>query len=527
MINNRNIVALFFISMVALLLWFSMPHGAILSVDSLVYASTGQSFAERGVFEGVRYDSTMTPTVVYPPVYPALIAPAYLLNSSIPWWAAILNVLFFVGLLFIFYRILSLNTYQQSWIPVLITTIIAFNISMMRFQRMALSESLSILGVLLTLWALSTFIGNNQTKDLVIAAFSAAVVMLTRYAEWPLLGTGVLGLLVFSRATWRKKVISAMTFGLIAGFPTALWLLFNRIRTGSTTSLQTSFSWRFVSRIVEIWDTFSIITTHHNVPLLLRWVISLVIIVLIVRILHKVSQRSGWRQICPPAAGFALLHVILYLGFIMASLAFSSLEGMNLGERRFIGSWILLLLAAGIWIDMYLSSAPPKIRRTIIRALTVYATITVIASVIFAARSRAREEGFASQAWQNTEVWNWLEGVPEDITIFSNGIDIVFYHTGKLLNALPVIEGRKDSQWRQSHQTSFELFHKKMTQSDAVILWFHNVERSHFFPTINSLCEAISLSVIYEDDITSVFALSSKSLPANMNADTFIYTPDQ
>ncbi len=432
---NTNTLLLLIIA--AAVLWWATPGGALLSPDSLHYSNTARFLSEGSGFQTVFAYSGKAPMVQYPPVYPLALSPAYLLGMDVTQWARMLNVLFLAGAMWLFHGLLARQMKPGSRIPLFLTAVVGFNIEMLRIQRYALTESLSLALLLAALWALASYVERGRIGSLALAAGTTAALMLTRYAEWPLWGAGVMSLLLLGKFSARRRIGSAIIYGLVAGIPTGLWLLYNRLRTGGgATGYGVSISWGALRRLPEIADSVSVILTHYNVPGLARWTILALAVGAAFGLAILCIRKEGWDEAFPPALRIAFLYAAGYVGMLLATLVFS-LEGISLAPRRFLGPWMIGVLATGHWLHMIWFRSPPVWRQRISVALSAYAITAILAGGAFAALVRDREEGFASHAWRTAGIWGWLEEVPQDTPVHANGLSLVYFHTGRLLNPLP------------------------------------------------------------------------------------------
>jgi hypothetical protein len=508
---NTNTLLLLIIA--AAVLWWATPGGALLSPDSLHYSNTARFLSEGSGFQTVFAYSGKAPMVQYPPVYPLALSPAYLLGMDVTQWARMLNVLFLAGAMWLFHGLLARQMKPGSWIPLFLTAVVGFNIEMLRIQRYALTESLSLALLLTALWALASYVERGRRGSLALAAGTTAVLMLTRYAEWPLWGAGVMSLLLLGKFSARRRIGSAIIYGLVAGIPTGLWLLYNRLRTGGgATGYGVSVSWGALRRLPEIADSFSVILTHYNVPGLARWTILALAVGAAFGLAILCIRKEGWDEAFPPALRIAFLYAAGYVGMLLATLVFS-LEGISLAPRRFLGPWMIGVLATGHWLHMIWFRSPPVWRQRISVALSAYAITAILAGGAFAALVRNREEGLASRSVREAGIWTWIQQAPPEIAILGNGIQLVYFYTERLIRPLPPKDRLNAKCELRSGQTSWGEFEKALLHQNGHVVFLRDIQdttRSRQFISEAQLLDEYPMTTVYQDAKAIVYALELK-----------------
>ncbi len=98
------------------------------------------------------------------------------------------------------------------------------------------AEALFVSLALTALWALGQAVQQQYRSWLVLAGIAAGLGFATRYVGVTLVLTGGLAVLLFSRHTWRRRVLDGMLFGGLAVLPVSLWLLRNALVQGRATT---------------------------------------------------------------------------------------------------------------------------------------------------------------------------------------------------------------------------------------------------------------------------------------------------
>jgi hypothetical protein len=171
---------------------------------------------------------------VWLPLYHLLVAPLAAKDSL---WrtglggSLISEAAFAVAAWFIFRLALEMNRSRASaWVA-----LAAFLLcpSMMYLASTPLTEPLTVLLAVLTVYGLFRFRESGSTRALLAAAAAAFFGTLTRYDGWFLLPFAALFVFFSRREPFKDRLRPTIIFSLIAGAGPALWLIHNAVRFGN------------------------------------------------------------------------------------------------------------------------------------------------------------------------------------------------------------------------------------------------------------------------------------------------------
>ena len=212
----------------ALVLARGAPHGPVLHWDSINYLAVARNLLAGEGF--LNFDGT--PLIRWPPLYPLLLAAAGFgvldpLRVAGPLNAAIFGLTVFVAGRHLCRRLES--GFLAVWAPL----VLAVSPALGDLAWWALSGTLFVLLTTLALVQADDYLGNRRASSLLGAAAFTALAWQTRYLGIALAAAVGLLLLFFPGAPFRRRLRPAALFGLVAGTPMALWLLRNRLVSGS------------------------------------------------------------------------------------------------------------------------------------------------------------------------------------------------------------------------------------------------------------------------------------------------------
>ena len=224
-----------------LVLVATSTYGPGLTPDSLTYVSTAISLASAGGFQ----DHAGEPLVLFPPLYPLLLAPGLWLGAAALSVVRVLNMICTVGIVVVGFSIASRHVSSPGLRLAALATLVLSG-PVLFVARYAWSEPLFLLLTLAATYYLERALSSDRRPWVVAAAGLVALACLTRYAGVALILGGATSLL-FARCPVRRKVATVAVFVVVAGLPLALWLVRNLVVAGSATGGRPSSSEGVVS----------------------------------------------------------------------------------------------------------------------------------------------------------------------------------------------------------------------------------------------------------------------------------------
>ena len=430
----------------ALALARGLTHGPALHWDSVEYLGVARNLlAGDGFlhFDGSFYD-------LWPPLYPAALAAATLGVFDPLQVAGPLNALCFGLTLFVAGRFLVRRLHSpflRVWAPV----VLALSLPLGEMAWWALSEPLFILLTTLALVRADRYLEHRRTSSLLGAAVFTALAWQTRYLGIALAAAVGLLLLLVSGAPFRRRLRPAALFGLVAGLPTALWLL----RIGSVVGNRQSVDYASGEILGDLAEGLS--GWAHFDPA--GWPLAAAALLLpaggaLLRgkaagASSRFSSRFSWR----PATVFGLFAV-LYLGLLfVATMTGNTWHGVQ--WRFLVPAYIPLLVVGAVAVDrLFLAAggsraAPMASGRDGFRglltprralggllalALSLWAGGQVGRTAAALSRATAADlflpGGYSAEPWASSETLRHLREIPVPAAIYSNLTVPAYLHLG-------------------------------------------------------------------------------------------------
>lgn len=398
---------------------------------------------------------------------------------------------------------------------------------------LALTETLFILVVVLSLFVLDRFLSSNKRSMLILAASFSASAWLTRHLGVTVIISSILVLMTRSGSTFRQKLNSIAIYSSISILPSSLWMLRNYIVLGQLRE-------RYWSTGFD-WITSLNLTSSE----IIKWLVGTIGL----GYLNRSSERLGM--------DVAILR-IMFLGFVVAAvglgLIFLYRRGIRIDTRGlvvpifFVSVYSVALVASLILTDVdveirYLSPlyVPvvvvimvalgqycnvlstnrqsmlklPKLKLVIVASLFLHLVLMVSSSYDQIRTWRKQGFGYSSKQWIDSETVGYLESSPMSGQIYSNEARAVYTHINTSGEAEIYIHQLQAELPDEAHYWDDSAHAQNL---EMYVVWFHG-----WRPFTRTQYDIVQLISLYELEIVAVFedgmVLRSSHFDANAHID--------
>ena len=423
-------------------------YGVALHWDSINYVAVARNLLAGDGFRG--YSGVVYAS--WPPLYPLVLAAVSVnvldpLDVAGPLNAALFGLTIFVVGQYLRRRLES--RFLVAWVALAI----ALAWPLAGLAAYALTGATFILLITLTLIHTDAFLATGRLSSLVWAGAWAALAWQTRYVGAALLAAVAVMLLWQRRARPAQRVLRVAGFSLLAGAPMALWLVRNRLLTGTFTGrfgggiLSWPATLSGAGRVLRSWATFDLPLVEGQAMALLGLLPVAALAAACGVLIRTRSRRrrmpSDWLP-CYVFGGFALT----YFTGLVVSLALGATE--HAVQPRFLAPlYIPLLVTVAFALDRVLGFAPRRRRfrrlwkrrwrwgRRPAQAAAAVATAVLCCWTAGQIEPNVREiryanseglAGYAHSFWALSETREWLSRNPLPGRIYSNEAIAAYLH---------------------------------------------------------------------------------------------------
>jgi hypothetical protein len=442
-VRTRTIAALATVAVcslvgAAVMIAFS-PHGVHTTPDSFTYLGAADSLAH-GKGWTYPFGDVGSPVTLFPPLYPAILSVPELLGISVFGWVTWQNAF----LLAVFSGVVGAGvataTGGSITASVLAVTVTYLGTPTAVTYARIWSESLFFPLVVGILVVLGRFLETWRTRWLLVAAVLTSLSMLTRYAGLSVFVTCCTILLVVRARPFLERARLIAIYVGIALAPSAVWIVRNRVRSGTLTGDNELIHDLSFADIAEGIRTIGAWLGGDATDARTRWTaailaVSAVVIAVVVAVRSARRERAGEIAI-PPVAAACAAFVVVHFAFIAVANAFST-RAPPFNDRILGPAFAPLVIAIAVTGQrLWVAFRPALLPRI---AVVAAACALLGASFLTATDSLSNQYGAPANtegAFREMSEALAAERVRGSV-LFSNRPNIAWYVTGEPVAGLP------------------------------------------------------------------------------------------
>jgi hypothetical protein len=451
----------------------SSRWGVGVTHDSIFYLSSAKNLIEGNGLQWSASDGSLNLLTHFPPLYSLVIVFIMTIGLSAlqaaTWLAAILMGLnvFTVGLL--------LYHFSQSKILSILTAIaLAVSVVFINLHLIALSEPLFIWLVMCSIGSLGIYFEKLSLRSLLVAAFFAALALLTRYTGIAIIATGFLAIALIKKSPIRKRIVHLLTYLVASLTPFILWTAHNRILGESMTNRSLVYHALEWGNRKLGFETISGWFTWSPMP----YKITITISGFFLAIIFFWWLYLGWKLALPQSkdtqktSSLRIVFVfitfsLVYLVCILFSLAFFD-ASTRLDNRILAPVYIAFLCA----LFLMFGCLPVRwqwvsgIIFTLLIMLNLPATITSLTDF------RENGKGFTGKSWEESQTVASTRNAPAESVIYSNQGLALHWLTGKPIYEIPEKMDVVRNEERANYKSELDLMKERLINPGSFIVWF-------------------------------------------------------
>jgi hypothetical protein len=429
----------------AALVWISTPGGVSTSPDAWNYFAAARNLLAGEGF--TRY--TGEPFVLWPPLFPLLIAALLGLGDLVGQTLHLLDALRLVNLITFAATVIVAGVFlrrllRSPWLTTLATLAMALGYPLVYVTSFAWSEPLFILLCLGCLVALDRARQTPATRPVMVAAALAALASLQRYTGAVLIGVGLVWLLLDTTASLRTRLRRAFAFAAVAAGPLTLWLLYNQARAGTFTGERNPSTRPLHANLRAVYDLMLTWLTpkapgldYRLAGLIAAGALGGALIALIVR------RRKGTLAVLGELRWLPLaLFAAGYTGFVVISA--SRVQFDPIDERLLAPLYPAVIGLAFMAFDRLLGWLAARIgRRVLVRLGYALATLWLLHPLarlddnLSTLQDISRASQITYETWQRSDLMRIVRAHPPTGPVLTNAPLHLLVHTGVPVRAVP------------------------------------------------------------------------------------------
>lgn len=495
--------------------WWCMSSGVGVSPDSVIYLSAADSLAAGAGLKPIAFHhSPNVPggerLVVFPPVYPLLLSFSRLLTADQLSGARWLHLLLFAANIFLVGLIVYLATARSALASLVCILLFVSSRRILEIHTMAWSEPPFILFILLAVFLLMRHLATPHYLLLVGASLSAGLAITTRYAGVTILPPMIITIFFLDHGPLKTRIRNCLMILGIGIFPLAVWLLRNKLVADSATNRSLAFHPlkisefnNIVNALLAFWMPLSGNAFVKIVFLFFGTCLVLIGIVLVV----KDRRREQSEKMNAGTQMFAAVFITTYLLFLCA---YNSLmdPAVDLSTRVLSPVYapgIILVICVAYKLSRL--GNPNTLWWGFLVLSSLLISVNAKHAISFAVERHNEGSGYGSRAWAGSKSIEYLQTSSEARTIYSNGIDAIYFLTRREALRIPAkvdaTTGKSNSQFAQD----INYVRNELLQNRAVVVYLDKITWRWYLPAKDELTNIHKLPVLIQLDDGTIYGI--------------------
>jgi hypothetical protein len=525
------IIALSILGMLIMLI--ATRRGIGVYPDSTVYFDAAVNLkAGNGLVVISEKRNELIPLTHYPFLYSALLASASLPGGTMEGVARWLNIILFGGNILLVGLAVRHSTPQSFWAPIGGAFLTFTAPDVLANHSVALSEPLFLVLTMGGMLLLASYFQNQRRLFLLAAAISISLACMTKYVGITGVMAGVLALLILSRKDssgsrfglflWNKnlgrKLVDILVFAAITCVPIGLSVIRSRVPAGSMADREFSFHPIRFRQIVPAFSTIAqwwLLGKIRGDFRILAFVIQVLIlaglaIYLKMRGIHLFTHVAvageRWSSQLPL---LLTMFAIIYVSFL--ALTISIIEIDNVLDNRSLLPIHCTALVCVPWLvgSLYRQLPASRIRWVLVALSLLMAASYTIRGAKWFVQTQRDGQGYASRAWKESPLIDGIRKLPSDTPIYSNGVDAIYYLTGRRSLEIPATMIHGSAQPNPRYLEEMQEMHDDMETHHGVLVYFNTFPERWFLPAESEMRKRLPLTEISISSDGDVYRISS------------------
>lgn len=469
---------------------YATAYGIGISPDSVNYIATAQSILNG---TGAR-TYTGDALTHFPPLFPYTIAAISTIGINAVDAAHFLNTVLLGATASSISFMLYLETRKNLIASVLAGALTITSVPLLLIHSWAWSEPLFIFLGLWGVYLLAVYFKSHQSIAFYLSAICIGLAFITRYAGIALIITGIIGIFIFNRHQVRRVVWSALSWGLLCVLPAIMWMVRNVQTSGTATNREV------------IYHPITLSKIKAGIVNVLQWLLpgarSLVVVACVLAVIIIISlyvrRRSTIGTLIHQTPNLVVLMAvfsIVYPAFLVISISF--LDAATPLDNRILSPlfpvFTILLLICSVSVVQIVDLG--KLERAILAGLILlFLVLHLLNSARLLAHRNPEDTGYNAPAWKTSQTLTALNKLPENITIYSNAPDAIYFLTNR--HALAIPRKFSSNTLEENGKYNSELQSMREDLEGGAVLVLVDLVTRRYLPTESELLDVLPLTLM-------------------------------
>lgn len=468
---------------VAFILYYSR-NGIGVRGDSVRYVMGANNILAGDGFVRTSGGGELYPETGFAPVLAYVLAGLGALGVDPYVGGRIMNALLFGANLYLA-GFLILRSTRSFWAPLVGGIILLAADNLVEWHAWLMTEAPYISLSLIAMIFLVSFFDTGRRSRLVLGAIVAGIASLTRYVGLALAFAGGLSVLSLSPERWRRRMVDAVWFGILAVAPFALWMLRNQaVAGGSLANRELIFHpdpmRPDLVRLYLFEAATWILPRQVQLPRLARTLVAVCVTAVgpFTYFFRELKVRLKVEK--PPRRAYGslpwvlLFYLLGYLGILVANSVLLDAATTVSAPRRYLTPFFVALVILVVTTSHFLVERTLRGRswaRAAALGISIFLVLLNAQRSIDLARGSTLALGFTGIRESWPDVVAGLEALEPEKPIITNNPEMVYYLVDRPAYMMPIKFDPYKLAEREDFQEQVEATREKMKQGSTLVFF--------------------------------------------------------
>lgn len=501
----------------------STRWGIGLSPDSTVYIGSATSVLQGQGISVLSGLGKPVPMTHYPPLFPSILAGCGAAGIDLTTAARWLNAgLFAANILLVGILVRELTDSPSA--ATLASFLTYSSVVSLSIHSMAWSEPAFIFFGLSGLALLAAHLQSSRQWLIAPAAGVIALSFLTRYTGAAFVAAGVLGIMFLSASTWKKRFVNATRFSAIACLPITLWVIRNLLVAVPATNRNLVFHPITVDHLkggISSLASWLLHSLNPAVPRTIRGIIGALVasaLLVVFSTANPALDRSrvaedpidARKRNLPALPRLLTIFVSVYVLQLVISISFfdahTPLSNRILSPVHIAFIIVLLFEARALWQDRMRHR--PGLRAMSATLCATFCAFSLICTGVWTANRYNHGAGYASPAWYESEIIEYIAGLDATVLVATNAPDAIQILLGRPAQMIPRKLYPSDNTLNPGYRSEMRSLREQLESSGAILVYFDTVDWRWSLPSHREIAQELPLQVVIRADDGSVYRIA-------------------
>jgi len=304
--------------------------------------------------------------------------------------------------------------------------------------------------------------------------------------------------------SWASKLTRCLTFSVITLVPTLIWILINLTDNSTPRS--------FVYHPIPLQKVFSglqVISGWFFIKPNQSFILFFVLMLIFgVNYLAK-NKRAHANTLRINLIDISSIFIPVYVGFLMVSISLFDAH-TPLDYRTLSPVYIMLFISA--FLIIHRASAVkmfPGVSKYIVWFAVIFFILSHTPDLTKAyTHIKNYGIGYASRFWSESAVLKYIDELPDEVPIFSNGPDSIQIHLNKKVEMIPRTIDPLTRIPNKNFQKEMDAMFQTITEENGIIVYFSRITWRWYLPRLSDFPKNLPAEMLYEGNDGTIFTIN-------------------